>query len=100
MFVISFDWDGTWDKDIPLFTTLAQTCVAAGWQVIICTNRASTNPIPAPAGFRIIYANGAPKREACHAAGVHVHVWVDDLPVLVNFGQAGLDRLKEQGIYD
>jgi hypothetical protein len=99
-FCLAIDWDDTWTRDPALFAGIAAAATAAGWLVIICTNRAITNPIPVPAGMRCVYANGFPKRDACHAAGIHVHVWIDDLPVLVNFGMAGLDKLRAQGIYD
>lgn len=94
MKTLAIDWDGTWTADPSLFCALGRNAEAAGWRVYIVTNRSAHEPVGATYGFSVIYCAGAPKREACARAGIRVDVWVDDMLVLVDFGQAGLDRLR------
>lgn len=93
MRTLAIDYDATWTADVELFAWLARKAQQGLWQVIIVTNRAAHDPVGDVAGLRVIYCAGAPKRAACAAVGLYPDVWVDDMPVLIDFGQAGLERL-------
>jgi len=87
------DWDGTWAAAPALFAELRDLIRLHGHEVLVATNRGPGQPIGAAVDAHVVYCAGRPKRAACLAAGHRVDVWVDDNPVLVDFGQAGLDRL-------
>lgn len=92
--VLAIDYDGTWTADPSLFAILARKAQAGGWRVIVATNRRPSDQVGDVSGLEVVYASGKPKRQAVfEQLGVAVDVWVDDMPVLVDFGQAGLDAL-------
>lgn len=93
MRTLAVDYDGTWTADPELFANLADIAVLRGWRVFIVTNRRAADPVGPVDGLPVVYCAGAPKRDACAALGVFPDVWVDDMPVLVDHGQAGLERL-------
>lgn len=83
---IAFDIDGTWTLSPRLFFEVAHTFKAAGWQVIIVTGREQPHEkikTLGILGLPVIVSGPLLKEEAAKKAGYAVHVWVDDMPGMI-----------------
>lgn len=94
MSVLALDWDGTLTH-LPrkVSEALVTEARAHNIVVVIVTNRHPHQSIPDFMGLPVVYAAGQPKRAAARAAGYEVLWWLDDMPVLVDFGEAGLSAI-------
>ena len=94
MKTFGIDFDGTYAAEVDTFRAVVDLLQQAGHQCIIVTNRPqaeSAQVARVVAGqMPIICTGGRPKRQAAIDAGYRVAIWVDDMPVLVDFGEAGL----------
>ena len=86
--VISFDFDGTIDRDPGAFLVAMRAFLGNGWTVIVTTQRGDHRKPTAEEvighlfdrAVPVVRAYGRPKEEAARAAGFAVDVWVDDDP--------------------
>lgn len=92
--LIGVDLDGTFAADITTFRKVVTLFHSAGHQCVLVTNRGPEDARVVEGLVEglmpIIYANGVPKRDAALAGGFDIHIWIDDNPVLVDFGAPGL----------
>lgn len=87
--IVAIDYDGTITADLDFFRQMIPLLKSRGHTVLIVTNR-GPETIIAWQGVETIYCNGRPKRAVCLEHGFRVDVWVDDNPILVDYGAAGL----------
>jgi len=97
--ILAFDYDGTWSADAGLFDDFVTAAISRGHTCIVVTNRspgegAGLADLLRP--VRVIFASGGPKRAAALAAGFAVDVWIDDNPILVDKGAAGIVEIGHQ----
>ncbi len=90
--IVAFDYDGTWSADPTVFAAVVAAFRDRGHVCLIVTNRGPTEGAAelARTGLPIIFANHGPKRAAARAVGHEVDVWIDDNPILVDKGAAGI----------
>lgn len=100
--IIALDYDGTYTADPGLWDKFILDAEEAGHGVVCVTNRAgpgqvnngTAGPIAGrvgPAGgIPIVYCNNQPKRRVMLEQGFAVHVWIDDMPHLVDFGNISI----------
>lgn len=98
----AFDYDGMLNACPDVWVPTMQSALIQGHTVVIATGRTAdnirdielfcfTHKIDVP-----IHACGPkPKRAVLADAGVFPDAWVDDNPVMVDFGYEGLDRVGE-----
>jgi hypothetical protein len=94
---IGIDFDGTYAADSATFQLVADLFRRAGHECVIVTNRPPADEFTVQQVVRralpVVYCNGEPKRRVMEARGTPVDVWIDDNPVLVDFGLDGLVQL-------
>jgi hypothetical protein len=76
--LISIDYDGTYSAAPALWEAFAQTALAAGSQVIICTGRAF--PPDVQTALPIYCSAGQAKADYLREVGLAPDVWIDDDP--------------------
>lgn len=96
--IFGIDLDGTYAADIPAFRRVVSLLQDHGHICVLVTNRPETDRAFVEglvAGQMVVFCtNGRPKREVAREGGYVVDVWVDDNPILVDFGAAGLEMVK------
>jgi hypothetical protein len=85
--IIAIDFDGTWTADPEGWYSFTHMMMARGHTVIIATGRKEWTDdmvrAKIPSGMRIIYCGGQLKEQACRAQGFTVHIWIDDMPGMI-----------------
>jgi len=94
--IFGLDLDGTYAADAVAFHKIVDVLLERGHACVLVTNRCDDDrdvdairelvhrKVP------ILYSCGKPKREVARAAGYVVSIWIDDNPILVDLGEAGL----------
>lgn len=99
--IVGFDLDGTYAADLTTFTGIAGLLKDAGHTCVLVTNRCESDRAFVEDlidhEMPVLFSCGRPKRLVAEEAGYFVQVWVDDNPILVDKGAAGLN---EVGTYD
>src|SRR5574338_721716 len=101
--IFAIDFDGTFNSRPELFTDLVKAIIRGNRdKVILITNRENdsanrsfvfgTLPHALPA-IDVIFCGKRSKREVARKCGYEVDIWIDDNPVLVDFGMQGYDEL-------
>lgn len=80
---IALDYDGTYTEAPVLFGRFCEDAERMGVEIVVVTYRHSNNPIK-DLGLPVIYTHGNKKRPYCEARGIHIDVWIDDMPELIN----------------
>lgn len=79
---ISFDYDGTFTTNPPVWTTIIDMLRANGFEVICITSRFPNVPItdmPVP----VYYSCGQSKWEFAQERDLKVDIWIDDIPFCI-----------------
>lgn len=103
--IIAIDFDGTFTKRPLHFTNFINAIMANGDNAILITNRKNTSydrsfvmgflPKSFP-NIDIIFCGERSKREVAREKGFEVDIWIDDNPVLVDFGIQGYEELYKR----
>lgn len=92
--IIGVDLDGTYAADVSTFRKVVDVFQQAGHRCVLVTNRGPDDRALVESivlgQMPLIFAAGSPKKVAALAAGYAVDVWIDDNPILVDFGGMGL----------
>lgn len=82
---IAIDYDGTWTADPALWTDFAGKAAQRGHRVVIATARHhhSDDMRTLPNWMEVFYTKGKLKEEVLRKAGVPVHIWIDDMPGMI-----------------
>lgn len=92
--IIGFDLDGTYAADKTTFHAVVELFKTAGHTCLLVTNRCEGDRAVVESFIEkqmlILFSCGRPKRKVAEEAGYHVAVWVDDNPILVDYGAEGL----------
>jgi hypothetical protein len=95
--ILGFDLDGTYAADLKVFSRIAQVCTDAGHTCIMVTNRCEQDRVFVEdlieRRMPVLFSCGKPKREVAEAAGYYVQVWIEDNPILVELGAAGMNEV-------
>lgn len=87
--IISLDYDETYTRDPIFWAKVVGLATERGHTVICVTARDERYPIdpvrepPLPANMVVIYAGSRWKKSAAFDAGFPVHVWIDDMPGMI-----------------
>lgn len=87
--IVALDYDDTYTRDPIFWARVVGLAVERGHSVICVTKRDKNHAIdpthepPLPANVEVVYAGAQWKQEAALAAGYAVHVWIDDMPGLI-----------------
>lgn len=88
---IAFDFDGCWTADPNAWAQIAAFLEVCGHTVVMVTNRPPQDAaLLAGVGMPIVFAAGRPKRAMASESGYTVDVWIDDNPILVDYGAEGI----------
>lgn len=98
----AFDYDGTINACPDVWVPAMQSALIQGHTIVIATGRTPENIrdielfcFTHKLGVPIHACGSRPKREVLVEAGILVDAWVDDNPVMVDFGYDGLDMVGE-----
>lgn len=84
---IGLDYDGTFTADPDLWRQFVSDCQRRGHAVICVTARREPPDFSReprlPVGVPIVCAGQDFKRDAAAKAGHHIHIWIDDMPGLI-----------------
>lgn len=98
--IIGVDLDGTYAADLPTWRRAVQVFIDAGHKCVLITNRGPEDlqivESLVQGQMPILFCSGRPKRAVAHEAGYAVDVWMDDNPILVDLGAAGLAQVGVQ----
>ena len=85
--IIAIDFDGTWTADPGGWRQFYQLMVARGHTLILATGRSHYTEDMAraslPPGMPMVFCGGDLKQDACLKAGYTVHIWIDDMPGMI-----------------
>jgi hypothetical protein len=85
---ISLDYDDTYTRDKYLWRSFIVLAKASGHNVYCVTMRSPAegndvrNDLSALVN-QIIFTSRKAKKEACYKLGIHIDVWIDDMPLFV-----------------
>lgn len=95
---IALDYDDTFTADPELWCAFIRTAHLRGHVVVCITGRLAPPAFPEPPlpnGIQVIccgrLAGTTPKREMAEKMGVHVDIWIDDIPAMIDRRSAFLD---------
>lgn len=97
--IFGLDFDGTYTRAPELWNRFIEAALGEGHLVVLVTNRPDDaehhGVVASWTGGRIpaFFTNGRPKRQVALEAGYDVDVWIDDNPILVDYGAAGLSMV-------
>lgn len=84
---IAIDFDNTWTSDPDAWTAFYILMRARGHQVIMATGRSERSDdidrYHLPEDMPIIFCGRGYKQDATLAAGYQVHIWIDDIPGMI-----------------
>ena len=79
---IALDYDGTYTVDPQFWDDFMTLARVRGHEVVCVTKRGLSNcGTDLKMNCPIIYTDRAAKEQFCERVGVHIDVWIDDLPV-------------------
>lgn len=100
---IMFDLDGTFAADLKAMREVVAVFKRYGHTLVMITarednedNRMLAEQLKITQLMPILFAGRRPKRKVAREAGYEVDIWIEDNPVLVDFGVAGLEMVGEQ----
>lgn len=92
-----FDLDGTYGADVVLMRKLADLLKSHGVTLVMVTarngtedDRALVQHLGIEKQMPVLYAGSKPKRKVAREAGYEVDIWIEDNPIMVDFGIPGL----------
>lgn len=102
----AFDFDGMLTACPDLWVPTMQLAQTQGHTVVIATGRSDRDgsdsgvlaefcSLHGLKDVAVYFCGSRPKRQVLAEAGVFPDAWVDDNPVMVDFGYEGLDRVGE-----
>jgi hypothetical protein len=85
---ISLDYDDTYTRDKYLWNGFIKLAKASGHNVYCVTMRSNAEGDEVrnqlgPMVDGIIFTARKAKKEACYKLGIHIDVWIDDMPLFV-----------------
>lgn len=92
--LFAIDWDNTYTRDVTFFMALRALIEQHGHRCVIVTNRGPSWPLELDPQIPVIYCSSRPKRQVCREHDLSVDVWIDDLPILVDLGERGLEAVR------
>ena len=84
--IISLDYDETITKDVGLWSQFVRTARTRGHTVHIVTMRYPHEPVAHDFGCRVFYTSRQLKKPFMYRQDIHVDVWIDDSPDMINGG--------------
>ena len=103
MKTVMFDLDGTFSADLQLMRAVARLFKDAGWTLVMITarednedNRMLAEQLKITQLMPILFAGARPKRAVARENGYEVDIWIEDNPIMVDFGIPGLGIVGEQ----
>lgn len=83
--IISLDYDETFTRDPAMWRQVIETAQIAGHMVVCVTARHEPpDPEREPEiPCNVFCTGGTPKRAFMQGKGIHVHVWIDDMPEFI-----------------
>ncbi len=100
---IGLDYDGTITEDPDAWLEFCQIMVRSGHNIWIVTMRYPSEGQDIDDRFyqvvkNVVYTNRQPKRAACQARGIDIHVWIDDNPEAVTMSASQIwGRASDEG---
>jgi hypothetical protein len=80
---IAIDYDNTFTLDPPFWRGFIMRAVMAGHKVLCVTMRHDSMPVEHEMSVPVHYTGHKAKRPFMEAQGIHIDVWIDDMPEFV-----------------
>lgn len=85
---ISLDYDETYTRDKYLWNAFIQFAIASGHTVYCVTMRSHAEGDEVRRDLShlvkdIIFTTRRAKKETCYKLGIHIDVWIDDMPLFI-----------------